>query len=179
VLFAAIWDFKVKEMERVSKPISLILLTLFLTARAAFCQLHTDETVPKPVLELSRTTCFENASQLGDLNSRVNIESVIIIISHSGINERPDIGARRLNNASISLSSLRDPVRGRPLSRIITAEGKKSVADGYLDFFVLGLLELRNHLPKDRDLWVSPCVKEPGEKPCASKLERLFYPCKK
>ncbi len=161
------------------KNFIFLIVWMTMSSIALFAQESLIEALtPKSVVE--KTTCFTNSNEMEILNYDNRLPmSAVIIVSHLGIDEKVNVGKRRLNNAKIFLSKERDPQYGRSLESIVVAEGDRSKDKGFVDFFVGGQLELRIFLPKNRDLLVQPCVGEPEQKECATKLQRLFYPCKK
>lgn len=132
----------------------------------------------RPVVSVTKSTCFTNSQELERLYWDSQTAESIIILSHVASTEKKRFGVRRLHNASTFLRMDRDKSNIRSKIPVIAAEGSKVVGTGYVDFFVNGRLQLRIFLRKNSDLVVSPCVAEPEDKPCSGINERLFYPCK-
>ncbi|HEX8368003.1 MAG TPA: hypothetical protein VF604_05635 [Pyrinomonadaceae bacterium] len=135
-----------------------------------------DRLKPKKIIETP--TCESNMTELGFLNQYSKGNEFVLIISHTGQNEKKYFGERRLYNAKIFLTKGFVSINRTPES-IIIAQGERVSQKGYLDFFVDGILELRIFFDKNQDFFLGTCVLDyPYEKPCSSAYDKLFYPCK-
>ncbi len=128
------------------------------------------------VVEITEPTCFEATFELRDLAGRVELDELIIIVSRLGKAEKGALGKRRLHNAAETLSNYPPGGSGRTL---VLAEAEPNRDRGVLEIFVKGRLELRIVIARDKELYVSPCVHEPNERPCSTADEPRLYPCKK
>ena len=153
--------------------VSLLLITI--CCSSVLSQEQRDELDPKFVLR--KSTCFSNSNYLQSMDMEYEANDLIIIVSHLGKSEKKKMADRRLYNARTFL--ITNSFKERTAERIIVTKGEESMDEGYLDFFLKGHLDMRIYFPKNRELWVAPCVQDPNEKPCAGFYDRLYYPCKK
>jgi hypothetical protein len=138
---------------------------------------ETDWLKPKKIIDTP--TCESNVTELGILNQYSKRNEFILIVSHTGQNEKEYFGERRLYNAKTFLTKAFVPEYNRVPESIIIAQGERVSQKGYLDFFIGGILELRIFFPKNRDFFLGKCVLDyPTEKPCSLTHNKLFYPCK-
>ncbi len=120
-----------------------------------------------------------NTALLANLIQNTAKDDFIIVISHLGELEKQNLMQRRLNNINVFFSKgSTDSTYNRSHDSFLIAEGKRVKNKGILDFYIKGELELRIVFDKNQDLYTTPCVFTPEEKPCSTVYEKLLYPCK-
>ena len=152
----------------------IFLLVIIVCTVSVFSQKTLDKLSPR--LLVPKAECSLNSSFLQSVESTTEPDDLILIISHLGKSEKDKVADRRLYNARTFIS--RFATKARSPERIIISKGEKSTADGYLDFFVNGQLEMRVIFPKNRDLLVQPCVQDPEKTPCSDEDSLFYYPCR-
>lgn len=158
--------------------ISLILLLLINFVNAEAQKLEGEFSL-KPKNKVENSNCEIKLRDLDVLIQHTKPESSILIISQIGKNERIGFGKRRLYNAKAFFTKVESRY-SRPPESVVIAEAERVDGEGHLDFYIQGELNLRINFKKNRDLYIRPCsLNFPDEKYCSTKLEKLFYPCKK
>jgi len=161
------------------KRIGILILVLLINIVTVVAQKQDREFFIKPKNEVENSKCELSIKELSLLSQNTKPDSLMIIISHSGKDEKIIFGKRRLYNAK-ALFTKAESKNIRPSESVMVAEGERISNQGYLDFYVQGALELRITFKKNRDLYIRPCsLNFPDEKYCSTELEKLFYPCKK
>jgi len=158
----------------------LVLILIFVLSFSAVSAQEQNQTFPlKPKEQIEEPNCETNGYAVATLNQYTSQNELIIIVSHTGTNEKESFGKRRLHNAKAFLNKAFLKEYSRSLESILVAEGEKVKGKGYLDFYIAGKLELRIYLRKNTDFYLVECVLDhPYEKPCSSDLSKSLYPCK-
>ncbi|HEX9961723.1 MAG TPA: hypothetical protein VGB00_12360 [Pyrinomonadaceae bacterium] len=158
----------------------LILIFIFVFSFSAVSAQEQNQTFPLiPKYQIEEPSCDTSQNAVGGLKNYFSRNELIIIISHTGTNEKESFGKRRLHNAKMFYDKAFLKEYTRPPESILIAEGEKVKGRGYLDFYIAGKLELRIVFRKNADLWIGKCVIDPGyEKPCKDDLSKWLYPCK-
>lgn len=149
-----------------------VIALIAILSMAVFPQQVDNDATPKGGFVANN--CDHNIRRMSLMAQESNVNKTIIIISYLGKDETEKFNKRRLHNSKTFMTQ---PYHKRDESLIITAQGERVKGDGFLDFFIGGVLEYRVLLPKNRDLILSGCQTEPEVKPCSTDYENLFYPC--
>jgi hypothetical protein len=157
--FVVIWGFREENMLKIFSYLAFQAFLVISFTSSVFAQANS-----KPIVLSDNDSglCEYTAVTIDVFVQKTDVDDNIIIVSYEGKNEsREDVALQRLLDVENYIANyyLKTPY-ARSAEKIIGALGKNKTEKGRLDFYVKGKLTLTILFRDNREVLLSPCVRD-------------------